>query len=157
MIDPDKRNAVYQLHREGVSLRKISRLLRISYNTVSRIVQQQGQMPLAQRKDRILIDQDLLRRLYQQCDGWIQRIHEKLREEEDIQVGYSTLTRMLREAGIGSGRKDRCGQVPDEPGAEMQHDTSDYQVKLSGQRTKVIGSLLYPLCQYDLRHYLLIN
>jgi len=143
MIDPDKRNAVYQLHREGVSLRKISRLLRISYNTVSRIVQQQGQMPLAQRKDRILIDQDLLRRLYQQCDGWIQRIHEKLREEEDIQVGYSTLTRMLREAGIGSGRKDRCGQVPDEPGAEMQHDTSDYQVKLSEQRTKVIGSLLY--------------
>ena len=38
MIDPDKRNAVYQLHREGVSLRKISRLLGISYNTVSRIV-----------------------------------------------------------------------------------------------------------------------
>jgi transposase len=143
MIDPDKRNAVYQLHCEGVSLRKISRLLRLSYNTVSRIVQQQGKMPLARRKDRILIDQDLLRRLYQQCDGWIQRIHEKLLEEEDIQVGYSTLTRMLREAGIGNGRKERCGQVPDEPGAEMQHDTSDYQLKLSSQRTKVIGSLLY--------------
>ncbi len=152
MIDPDKRNAVYQLHCEGVSLRKISRLLQISYNTVSRIVQQQGKVPLAQRKDCIQIDQDLLRRLYQQCDGWMQRIHEKLLEEEDIQVGYSTLTRMLREAGIGNGRKDRCGQVPDQPGEEMQHDTSDYRVKLSGQQTKVIGSLLY--LRYSKRRYL---
>jgi transposase len=159
MIDPDKRNAVYHLHCEGVSLRKISRLLRISYNTVSRIVQQQGKMPDTQRKDRILIDQGLLRRLYQQCDGWIQRIHEKLLEEEGIQVGYSTMTRMLREAGIGSGRKDRCGQVPDEPGAEMQHDTSDYQVKLSEQRTKVIASLLYlryAKCRY-LKFYRAFN
>jgi len=86
MIDPDKRNAIYQLHREGVSLRKISRSLHISYNTVSRIVRQQGKMPHTQRKDRIHIDQDLLRRLYQQCDGWMQRIHEKLLEEEDIQA-----------------------------------------------------------------------
>jgi len=143
MIDPDKRNAIYQLHLEGVSLRKISRLLHVSYNTVSRVVGEQGKMPDRQRKDRIHIDHDQLRRLYRECDGWIQRVHEKLAEEEDVQVGYSTLTRMLREAGIGSGRQDRCWRVPDEPGAEMQHDTSDYWLKLSGQRTKVIGSLLY--------------
>jgi len=59
---------------------------------------------------------------------------------------------MLREAGIGSGGKDRCAQVPDEPGGEMQHDTSDYQVKLNGQRTKVIASLLY--LRYSKRRYL---
>ena len=143
MIDPDKRKAIYQLHREGLSLRKISRLLHVSYNTVSRIVQQQGRMPEKQRKDCILIDEDLLRCLYQECDGWIQRVHEKLTEEEDVRVGYSTLTRMLRDAGIGSGRQDRCAQVPDEPGAEMQHDTSAYRVKFVNTPVLVQGSLLY--------------
>ena len=48
---------------------------------------------------------------------------------------------------------------PDEPGVEMQHDTSDYQVKLSGQRTKVIASLLYlrySKCRY-LKFYRVFN
>ena len=73
----------------------------------------------------------LLERLYRECDGWMQRIHEKLVEEQGIQVGYSTLTRMLRELGLGRSQPARCDRVPDEPGAEMQHDTSLYQVKLA--------------------------
>jgi hypothetical protein len=30
------------------------------------------------------IDSQLLQRLYEQCDGWIQRMHEKLAEEQGI-------------------------------------------------------------------------
>ena len=52
------------------------------------------------------------------------RVHEKLVEEEGVTVTYSTLTRRLRELGISDPPKTRCQQVPDEPGAEMQHDTS---------------------------------
>ena len=81
-------------------------------------------MPLSTRKDKIRIDPELLRRLHGECDGWIQRVHEKLVEEEKIQVTYPTLTRMLRECGISKTQKVRCDRVPDEPGAEFQHDTT---------------------------------
>jgi len=152
MIEPDVRNAIYQLHLAGMPLQKISRQFKISRHTVRTIVRQQGVMPQTVRKDKIQIDPELLRRLYQECNGWAQRIHEKLLEEEGIQVGYATLTRLLRELEVGKSKKTRCDHVPDEPGAEMQHDTSLYQVKLADRPTKVIASLLY--LRYSKRRYL---
>ncbi len=152
MIDPDMRNAVFQLHQEGMSQRQISRCLHVSRNAVRRIVRQQGKTVRKDRKDRIQIDPELLERLYNECNGWIERVHEKLLEEEKIQVGYSTLTRILRDMGLGRNRPARCDRVPDEPGAEMQHDTTDYQVKLAERRTKVIASLIY--LRYSKRRYL---
>jgi len=109
-------------------------------------------MPVSSRSDKIRIDADLLERLYHECDGWIQRVHEKLVEEEGIQVKYSTLTRMLRSMGIGKPQETRCEQVADKPGAEMQHDTSVYQVKLANIPTRLIASLLY--LRYSKRRYL---
>ena len=68
---------------------------------------------------------------------------KSLVEEQGITIGYSTLTQAVRDAGLGKNRKKRCCKVPDEPGAEMQHDTSPYKVKFAGATTKVQGSLLY--------------
>ncbi len=152
MIDPEMRSAVFQLHQKGMSLREISRRLHVSRHAVRTIVRQQGKITRKERKDKIQIAPELIERLYHECDGWIQRIHEKLVEEEQIEVGYSTLTRMLGKLGLGRDRPARCDRVPDEPGAEMQHDTTIYQVKLSGQRTKLIASLLY--LRYSKRRYL---
>jgi transposase len=152
MIDPDMRNAIYQLHQAGMSLREISRRLRIGRNTVRTIVKQEGKIIPKERNDKMQIDAELLERLYRECDGRIQRIHEKLVEEEQIQVGYSTLTRMLRDLGLGRSLPARCDRVPDEPGAEMQHDTTIYRVKLAGQWMKLIASLLY--LRYSKRRYL---
>ncbi len=152
MIDPDVRNAIYQLHRAGCPLREISRKFQISRHTARRIIKQQGATPQATRKDKIQIDRELLERLYRECDGWVQRMHEKLVEEEGMSIGYATLTRLLREQGIGGGATTRCDHVPDEPGAEMQHDTTVYQVKLGGQPARVIASLLY--LRYSKRRYL---
>ena len=152
MIDPDMRNAIFLLHTEGMSLREISRRVHVSRNAVRAIVKQQGKITRKQRNDKLKVDVELLERLYRECDGWIQRIHEKLVEEEGIEVGYSTLTRMLRDLGLSRSQPSRCDRVPDEPGAEMQHDTTDYQLKLSGRRTKVIASLIY--LRYSKRRYL---
>lgn len=152
MIDADVRNAIYQLHLAGVSRRDIGRQFRVSRNTVREIIRQQGAPPRAVRKDKIHIDADLLRRLYDECEGWVRRMHEKLTEEENVQVSYPTLTRLLRELDLGQSASSRCDRVPDEPGVEMQHDTSDYQINLSGQRTRVIASLLY--LRYSKRRYL---
>ncbi len=152
MIEADMRNAIFQLHQEGMSLREISRRLHVSRHAVRMIVKQQGKMTRKQRNDKLQIDSELLERLYRECDGWIQRIHEKLVEEEGVEVGYSTLTQMLRDLGLSRSQAVRCDRVPDEPGAEMQHDTTVYQVKLSGRRTKVIASLVY--LRYSKRRYL---
>jgi transposase len=152
MIDPDMRNAIYQLHQEGMPLREISRRLHVSRNAVRTIVRQQGKITRKERKDKIQIDPELLERLYHECGGRLQRIHEKLVEEEKVHVAYSTLTRMLSNLGFGRNQAVRCDRVADQPGAEMQHDTTIYQVKLSGRRTKLIASVLY--LRYSKRRYL---
>lgn len=143
MIEPDKRQAIYCLHKEGMGLREISRRMNISVNTVSAIVKQQGTMPSVVRKDKRSIDEQLLRKLYNDCSGWGQRIHEILTEDHGVKIGYSTLTRMIRELELGSRKKERCDQVPDKPGEEMQHDTTTYVLKIDKKRIKVVASIIY--------------
>lgn len=152
MIGPDVRNAIYQLHQAGMSLREISRRLQVSRKAVRAIVKQQGKFARRERTDKKEIDAALLERLYRECDGWIQRIHERLVEEEGIQIGYSTLTRLLRQLGLSRGQPARCDRVADEPGAEMQHDTTVYWVKLAEHWVRLIASLIY--LRYSKRRYL---
>ena len=109
-------------------------------------------MPAPIRKDKIRMEAELLQRLYRECEGWAQRVHEKLVEEEGVQVAYSTLTRRLRELGLSQDPPRRCDRVPDQPGAEMQHDTSPYRVRLGDTPSKLIASLLY--LRYSKRRYL---
>ncbi len=126
-----------------MGVRRIARQLNVSRNTVRSIIEHKGGMPDAQRKDKIQVDEQQLRQLYAECNSWVQRVHERLTEEEGIQIGYSTLTRMIGELGMGRTQDKRCGQVADEPGAEMQHDTSPYRIKIGSKEVRVVGSLLY--------------
>src|SRR5271166_2589986 len=104
MIEADKRKAIFLLHQEGMPLREIARRLHVSRNTVAVVIAQGGQLPKLVRSPKQKIDSQLLQRLYEQCDGWIQRMHEKLAEEQGIEVKYSTLTRMLRQLGISKNQ-----------------------------------------------------
>ena len=104
MINPDKRKAIYYLHKEGMSNREISRRLNVNGNTVHVIIDQKGIMPEIIRQDKIKIDQELLHKLYNDYNGCIKRIHEKLIEEERIDIGYSTLTVKIRELGISRSK-----------------------------------------------------
>jgi transposase len=152
MIETDKRKAIYLLHQQGLSFRKLARQFGLSRNTIRQIIALQGELPVIDRKDKQPIDPELLRRLYEQCQGRVQRVYEKLTEEEDVVVKYSTLTRRLRELGIRHARPQRCGSMPDEPGLEMQHDTTVYRLKLGDQWVRVVASCLY--LRYSKRRYL---
>jgi len=151
MIEAHKRKAIFLLHSEGMDARDIARQLKVDRKTVQAIIGQKGEMPDGVRRDKIRIDPELLEKLYKECEGYAQRVHEKLVEEEGLQVTYPTLTRLLRELGISKPPKTRCDEVPDEPG-EMQHDTSPYDVKIAEKLTRVIASLLY--LRYSKRRYL---
>jgi len=152
MIDADKRKAVFLLHEEGMGAREIAQRLGVGRNTVRRVIALKGEMPSARRCEKQPLSPELLRRLYEQCDGWIQRVHEKLTEEEHVEVPYQTLTRKLRALGISMARSERCAQIPDEPGGEMQHDTTVYPLLIGGLQGRVIASLLY--MRYSKRRYL---
>jgi hypothetical protein len=134
-------------------MREIAQRLHLSRNTVSAILEQKGETPLVPRQDKISIDEDLLRRLYADCHGWVERMHEKLVEEEGLKLSYSTVLRRVRELGLGQeGAQQRCERVPDVAGEEMQHDTSPYKVKLGDTATDVIASMIY--LRYSKRRYL---
>jgi hypothetical protein len=130
-----------------MSIRKISRQLKVSRNSVRDIIAHKGEVPEVTRIDKIEIDTELLHRLYTECNGWKERIYEKLVEEEGVEIGYSTLTRLLREHDFDGKRKRKQAQnsihVPDKPGLEMQHDTSPYRITINECLTPVIASLLY--------------
>ena len=112
MIAADKRKAVFMLYQDGMTQREIARRLRIARNTVRRIIKLKGTMPRIVRSDKIQLAPDLLRRLHKQCKGQALRVHEKLTKEHGVQVGYSTLTRTLRELGLfgvqSTAEKRRC-------------------------------------------------
>ena len=138
-----------------MSLREIARRLHLSRNTVRSVIAHKGELPVRVRKNKIRIETELLQRLYQECEGWVERVHEKLSEEHGVRVAYSSLTRMIRQLdleGSATGQHSRCGRVADQPGSEMQHDTSPYVLQLGDQRAQVIASLLY--LRFSKRRYL---
>ena len=143
MIDPQKRKAIYLLHNEGMAIAKIARSLQVDRKTVREIIKQKGQVPESTRRDTIELDPQLLIQLYSRCEGYIQRIHEVLEEEHGIRIGYSTLSNKIRQLELGKPKSKRCGQVDDQPGAEMQHDTTIHNVMLCKAKFKVVASLLY--------------
>jgi hypothetical protein len=79
-------------------------------------------------------------------------VHERLIEESGVTVSYPTLTRRARELGLGVVAGARCERRGDEPGREMQHDTSSYPVMLGESACRVTASLLY--LRYSKRRYL---
>ena len=150
MIEPDKRKVIFLLHQEGMPIREISRRLGLSRNSVRRIIAQEGRTPTSSFTPPV--DPELLRELYQECDGYAQRVFEKLQEEHGLKIKYSNLTRWLRQLGISLPAQTRCEHVDDVPGAEMQHDTSPFIITLGQTRTRLVASLLY--LRYSKRRYL---
>lgn len=143
MIDPEKRKTIYQLHIHGISIRSIARQLQVDRNTVRKIIEQKGETPDSNRSDKINLDSELLTHLYARCDGYVQRIHEILKEEYGLEIGYSTLTVKIRALELGKPADQRCGKETDEPGQEMQHDTTVYRVKFGEKIVKIVASLIY--------------
>jgi len=142
MIHADKRQAAQTLFAQGRSKKEISRLLNISPKSVRRLLKNNGAAP-SPRRDKIAVSEDLLRRTYTDCNGFRQRIYEVMTEEQGLKIGYSTLTRLLRDYGIGQKKPHRYAHVEDVPGAEMQHDTSPHRVKLGNETVCVQCSSLY--------------
>jgi hypothetical protein len=137
MIDQDLRTAIFTLRGKDLGLRAIARALGISRNTVRQILQS-GQVAVPQRAstDQTEPHAELVREIYQRCEGNRVRVAEKLAKRE-ITIAYSTLTAGLRRLGVGVRVKQPAGQYIFGPGVEMQHDTSPHHLELGGRRRQV--------------------
>jgi len=143
MIEKDIQQTVKTLYERGKKKKEIARLLCLDPGTVRKIIANDGEIKRITREDKKEIDKGMLEELYKNCNGYAERMYEILTEEYGKDIGYSTLTRLLRENGIGFKQDSRCAHVDDVPGEEMQHDTAVYIITVGTQKMKVICSGLY--------------
>lgn len=117
---------------KGVSLREISRTLKVSRNTVRTVIKS-GEAPESARKTKYIEHLSVIRELFRQCKGNVVRVREELQSRHGITIPYQTLTWIIRKHEISKKKREkRAGEYVFEPGEEMQHDTSPHTLKLNG-------------------------
>lgn len=154
MITPDIRQAIVVMHEKGMALREISRTLKLSRNTIRRVLREPSPptttVALSAAQQAAL---EWLPGIYRRCKGNAVRIHELLLAEHGIDLAYSTLTRLIREQDLRAPKR-RAGIYTFEPGEEMQHDTSPHAIELGGKRiiaqcaSLTLAYSRYLYCQY---------
>ena len=164
MTPTEIRISVRTLQAQGRSLREISRLLRLSRNTVRRILRKPDTaVAPSGAAPPIAILEDAFAR----AGGNVARVQQLLAHERDLEVPYSTLTRWIREAGLRHPPR-RAGEYHFAPGEEMQHDTSPHRLMLAGKPITVQCAALvlafsrrlfvqyYPrFTRFEAKHFLL--
>ena len=112
-------------------MREISRLLKLSRNTVRRILRApERSVSAAPPCDAQTLA--LLEATFERTRGNVVRAQELLAQEQGREVSYSTLTRWVRQAGLRAPVQ-RSGEYVFAPGEEMQHDTSPHRVVIAGK------------------------
>ena len=124
------RQSVRTLQAQGHSLREIGRLLRLSRNTVRRILRATPPVPAAPCPPA-----DAGAGCKPPSNGHAATSYgcsSCSPMSTDLNVAYSTLTRWVRQAGLRTPPQ-RAGEYNFAPGEEMQHDTSPHRVSIGGQ------------------------
>ena len=130
MIALEIRQSVRTLQAQGHSVREISRLLRLSRNTVRRVLRATTQpAPTAPCPPQTLAQ---LQSAFERARGNVARVQQLLADEHALNVSYSTLTRWVRQAGLRTPPQ-RAGEYSFALGEEMQHDTSPHRVSIGGR------------------------
>ncbi len=132
MIPIKTQETILHLKENQVPIREMVRLLNLSRNTIRRVLRQ-GTVVTAERKPKVSELAILLPDLYQRCQGNAVRIQELLRQDHQLTVGYSTITRLCVEQQLRQP-KVRAGEYCFDPGEEMQHDTSPHTLLLGGKK-----------------------
>jgi len=154
MITPDIRQAIVAMHEKGIALREISRTLKLSRNTIRRVLREPSPptttLSLSAPQQAAL---EWLPAIYRRCKGNAVRIQEVLLAEHGIDLAYSTLTRLIREQDLRAPKR-RAGIYTFPPGEEVQHDTSPHAIELGGKRliaqcaSLTLAYSRYLYCQY---------
>lgn len=118
------------MRAQGRSLHETAKLLRLSRNTVRRMLRE-PRTPSAAPTPPAAVQQRL-EEVYARAQGNAVRMAQILSSEYDMALAYSTLTRWVRQAELRAAPQ-RSGQYHFAPGQEMQHDTSPHRLTIGGK------------------------
>jgi transposase len=138
MIKPPMAQTIRQLKLAGKSNRQISQLLKISRNTIRKLLQKNDENTSIEGSISHPVNEELIQcitGLMTSCCGNLVRVHEIITQEHHYDLAYSTLTYLVRKYDLRQSQR-RVGRYHFEPGLEMQHDTSPHEVILAGKRVK---------------------
>lgn len=147
------RQTIISLHQKGNSHRVISRLLKLSRNTVRQVLAQGVDIPSRGPANSSMALIPILRDVYKRCKGNAVRIQEILKDEYDTEIAYSSLTRLIQANELRQPIQ-RVGEYHFGPGLEMQHDTSPHKITLGETVvTAQCASLVLAYSRYLFMHY----
>ncbi len=135
MITPAYRQTILEMVDKGVSIREISRILKVGRNTVRSVIKK-GADPLPIRESSYTQHLPVIKDLYRECGGNVVRVFEELVSRHDTEIPYQSLTWIIRKEGIGKTKKKRAGEYVFAPGEEMQHDTSPHTISFDKAKIK---------------------
>jgi transposase len=135
MLIKELRQTIISLYQKGNGKRTIAKLLNVSRNTVKEVLIQGADIPIKFRDNQEAEVMQVLREVFVRCLGNAIRVQEVLKEEYELDIAYSTLTRFIKNAELRAPIK-RSGEYHFEPGEEMQHDTSPHWIMLGGKKIK---------------------
>ena len=136
MITQESQQAILSLYQQGVRIRQISQILKLSRNTVRRVIR--GKWPETPLRESSYEEiSPLIQEAFKTSKGNVVRVQEILQDQYGRSVPYSTLTRIVRRLDLREDNKThRSGTYEFGPGQEMQHDTSPHLVLLGGKKVK---------------------
>src|SRR3972149_5653340 len=142
MLDKDTRTAILALSGKGYGVRRIARELKISRNSVRRVIQSGVvEAAMAERGSQLEEHLEEIGQFYAECEGNLVRVREKLEEAlskrgQSLEASYSALTWFCRRHGIGVEEPVAVKRIVTGPGLEMQHDTSPHTVVIGANKVK---------------------
>jgi len=153
MLTEPQRQTVLELHAKGMGIRQIARTLGHSRHTVRQVLSEGSAAPRPATSVPPALT-SRLPELFSKVRGNVVRVQQLLREQEGLEVPYSTLTYWVRQAQLREPLPQRTGHYEFAPGEEMQHDTSPHKLKIGGvsQLAQCAGLILgfshYGFMQY---------
>ena len=106
MIRQSKKDAIVELKKAGMSLRDIAKTLKAGRNTVTKVLDDQGEETVAQRNSRYEEHVPLIRELFKECKGNAVRVGEELESRHQIKIPYQSLTWIMRKYEIREHKKN---------------------------------------------------
>jgi len=147
MIGNQQRQTILTLYQAGCRIRKISRLVKVSRNTVRGVIRG-CKAEEKSRSSRHQSVEPLVQQHFEACRHNAVRIGQVLAEQYDRPVPYSSLTRLIRQMGLREQASKRAGSYVFAPGEEMQHDTSPHMLILADKKIKAqCASLVLGFCK----------
>jgi hypothetical protein len=147
MKTPTDRDTVIAINQAGQSIRKISRILKISRKTIRRILS--GNAPSEVKKpSRYESLAPLVCEQFHRLAGNAVSVQRELAERYGHQLPYTNLTHLVRCLKLRPEKMIRIGTFSYAPGREAQHDTSPNPVSIAGKMVKAqCASLVLANCR----------